>query len=228
MKSYCPNCNRPTNQVVLKEEVIKNFNSEDGWWDETNYQIIQCAGCDEISFRKLYNDISWQSSREEDTTEQELFPHRGKHSRPTQNYRGLPMQIHSIYKETIISFNSRLPSLCGVGTRAIIEAICLNKGILEGKVKDKSGKSKLSKNLDGKIAGLAENGLLTNDNAEILHELRFLGNEAVHQLYEPPLSELALAIDIIELTIENLYMVSRKARSLKESRESRKKSNNRV
>ena len=80
-----------------------------------------------------------------------------------------------------------------------------------------------NKNLDGKISGLAENGFLTTHNAEILQELRFLGSEAVHNLYQPPLSELGLAIDIIELVIENLYMIDRKARSLKESRENRKK-----
>lgn len=223
MKSYCSNCNRQTNQNVVEEVAIKNSEPETGWWDETHYQIIQCAGCDELSFRKLYNDISWQQPYDEDTTEQELYPDRGPHSRPMQKYRGLPQKIYSIYKETINSFNSKSAVLSGVGIRAIIEAICLDKNITQGKVTGTDGKVRTSKQLDGKIAGLAEQGLLTPDNAEILHELRFLGNEAVHNLYEPPLSELSLAIDIVELVIENIYMIRRKAGSLRDSRETRKK-----
>lgn len=223
MKSYCSNCKTATNQVVLKEEIRKYSNPEDGWWEETNYQIIQCAGCEEITFRKLYNDISWQSGSDEDTTSQDLFPQRNAQSRPLNNYRGLPNKIYAIYKETIDSFNGQLSLLSSVGVRAIIEAICLDKGITQGNVKNKVGKAITSKKLDGKIAGLAEQGLLTPGNADILHECRFLGNDAVHEIYHPPLDELSLAIDIIELVIENIYMIGRKAGQLRNRRENRKK-----
>ncbi len=222
MKSYCTICNRQTNQLVLQEVTKKYHEEETGWWEDSAFQIIQCAGCDEISFRKLYNNAQAQSHTHEDTTDQELYPQRGAHSRPIKPYRGLPLSINTIYRETIDSFNGDLTLLCSVGVRAIIEAICLDKLISEGKVKDSSGKERVSKSLDGKISGLSLKGFLTPDNVDILHELRFLGNESVHKLYKPPISELALAIDIIELVLENIYIIRKKAFKLKESRESRK------
>jgi hypothetical protein len=223
MKSYCTKCNRQTNQLVVKEVNQDYFEEESGWWDKSEFQIIQCMGCDDISFRKLYNDISQQQHSDEDGTTQELFPQRGAHSRPIRPFRGLPFTIRTIYRETIDAYNANLTLLCGVGVRAVVEAICIEKSIISGKVKTKTGGERNSKNLDGKIAGLATKGFLTVDNAEVLHELRFLGNEAVHDLTQPSIEELGLAIDIIELIIENIYMMRSKALSLQAKREIRKK-----
>jgi hypothetical protein len=221
MKSYCTKCNRQTNQLVVKEVNQDYFEEESGWWDKSEFQIIQCMGCDDISFRKLYNDISQQQHSDEDGTTQELFPQRGAHSRPIRPFRGLPFTIRTIYRETIDAYNANLTLLCGVGVRAVVEAICIEKSIIS--VKTKTGGERNSKNLDGKIAGLATKGFLTVDNAEVLHELRFLGNEAVHDLTQPSIEELGLAIDIIELIIENIYMMRSKALSLQAKREIRKK-----
>ncbi|PKP02543.1 MAG: hypothetical protein CVU11_11615 [Bacteroidetes bacterium HGW-Bacteroidetes-6] len=218
MKSYCSTCSRPTNQKVLKQEEIKVHEEEIGWWDETTFQIIQCMGCDTISFRKLYNDISYQRYNDDDTTTQELFPNRGIHSRPTKAYRNLPIDIKKIYQETIDAYNNQLTLLTSVGIRAILEAICIDKAITEGNIKNSKGKIVISKNLDGKISGLSTKGHLTSDNAEILHELRFLGNKAVHELSAPSIEELNIAIGIIELVIDSIYDVKHKAQILAKKR----------
>ena len=59
-----------------------------------------------------------------------------------------------------------------------------------------------------------ENGRLYKVNSydwyKILHALRFIGNEAVHQLTAPPEDDLKVAIEIVEHTIENLYGLSAK------------------
>lgn len=223
MKSYCSTCFTLTNQKVLKEEEIKYHEQETGWWDDTSFQIIQCMGCDTISFRKLYNDVSIQQSNDDDATTQELYPKRGTHSRPTKVYRNLPIDLKKVFQETIDAYNNNLTLLCGVGIRAIVEAICIDKAILEGSYTDSAGKQVTSKSLDGKIYGLASNGYLTSDNAEVLHELRFLGNAAVHELSNPSLDELSLAIDIIELTFDNIYEVKHKAQKLMNKRISKSK-----
>jgi hypothetical protein len=220
MKSYCANCNKLTNQIVINEKPIKIYNDED-WWEETTYQIIQCGGCDEISFRKLFEDTYMWAMEKEPT--QELYPKRGVHSRPIKSYSGLPQKIKRIYGETMDAYNSQLHLLCGVGIRAIVEAICLEKKITEGKVKMINGKERKSKNLDGKIAALSIKGFLTADNAETLQELRFLGNSAVHELSPPSIAELDIAIDIIEHTIDDIYMLGYKAAILKNKRTSKKK-----
>ncbi|MEO0554255.1 MAG: DUF4145 domain-containing protein [Bacteroidota bacterium] len=220
MKSFCATCCRPTNHKVLKEEKVSSAD-ETGWWDESKYQIIQCLGCDTISFRKLYNDVSYQSGFDEDMTTQELFPKRGPHSRPIKSYRNLPVEIKKVYQETIDAYNNELPLLASVGIRAVLEAICVEKKVEGGTYVNKNGKAIKSKKLDGKIYGLLEKGLLTPNNAELLHELRFLGNAAIHELTTPGLSKISLALDIIELVIENIYIARRKAHQLRSSRESK-------
>ena len=119
----------------------------------------------------------------------------------------------------IYTYNNEIYSLCAAGLRSIIEGICAERNISDGEVEytDKNGdkKKKRSKTLQGKISGLAEKGVLTKDNAEILHELRFLGNKALHELTTPQPEELQLGINIIEHILENIYDLPSKAKELK-------------
>jgi len=70
-------------------------------------------------------------------------------------------------------------------------------------------------NLEGRIAGLQEKGLLTQSSAQTLHEHRYLGNSAVHELARPSEGELRLAIEIVEHVLEQLYELPEKAEELK-------------
>ena len=67
----------------------------------------------------------------------------------------------------------------------------------------------------GRIAGLQEKGILTQNNAQTLHEHRCMGNAAVHELARPSVDELRLAIEIIEHILEQLYEIPEKAIELK-------------
>jgi Domain of unknown function (DUF4145) len=104
----------------------------------------------------------------------------------------------------------------------VIEGICIDKKIEKGEVTDAKGNKKMSKGLDGKIEALNATGNITRANADVLHELRFLGNEALHELTAPSLDELRLAITIVENTIDNLYELKHKGGLLKEESARRK------
>ena len=67
-----------------------------------------------------------------------------------------------------------------------------------------------------------EKGILTKRNADILHEHRFLGNEALHELTQPSKDELALAIQIIEHILEHIYELLDKAAELHAQTERRR------
>ena len=95
----------------------------------------------------------------------------------------------SVYRQTISAYNQRMLTLAGAGLRGDIEGVCKEKGIKGGNVKDKSGTTKRSEKLDGRINGLSEKGHITNQQAESLHEIRFLGNMLRHELYQPSASE---------------------------------------
>ena len=90
---------------------------------------------------------------------------------------------------------------------------------------DKSGGTKVVRrdNLEGRISGLQEKGLLTKSSAQTLHEHRYLGNLAIHELARPSADELKLAIEIVEHVLEQLYELPEKAAELRRAIARRKK-----
>lgn len=228
VKVACDVCNRENKHLILQavrkdgsEVVDRQYSVE--WFDD--YQIIQCQGCETISFRIL----SWCSECVDydcNGTSETLYPKRAIECLPLKTFHNTPRVISRIYREIIDSYNNEIYTLCAAGLRAIVEGICANQGIEDGPVEvEKNDGSKIiqrKKDLQGKISGLHEKGILTQKSSEILHEHRFLGNEAVHELHQPSSEELTLAIEIIEHTIESLYEIPKKAISLQRAKQNRK------
>lgn len=225
MKSLCSECEKETNQqVIVEHKMTITEKDDDGypyWWEEHKYQVVSCKGCDTVSFRKLLTDSSMED-RDGYTTSQEIYPYRSVFSLSIKALLNTPQNVKAIYKETIESFNSNLNILCGAGIRAIIEAICIDKKILSGSATNKKGELYDDTSLYGKIQGLMQQGHITEESASFLHELRFLGNKAVHEIEAASLDELRIAISIVETTIDNLYELKHKVMKLKEASAKRK------
>lgn len=221
-KVLCSSCKNITKHKVLTS--IKEEGSEP--WDDlysfqwnTDFEIIQCLGCENISFR------SYSINSENDDHEGRsiptilLFPERSKDTLPVKSYMNVQFNLQRIYRETIESYNNDNLTLCGAGVRALVEGLCQVNGITGGMVEitkpDGTTRNQRRTNLQGKINGLHENGKLTEQNAEILHEHRFLGNEAIHELSTPSKENLNLAIEIVENVLETLYEIPDKGLRLK-------------
>jgi hypothetical protein len=189
-------------------------------WGGTSHQIIRCAGCKTVGFRQESH------FSEEEGLSETLYPIRTKNKLTPKDFLSAPQALRRIYRETIDSFNAECVTLCAGGLRACVEGICADKKIKSGTVEfvDKSGstKTRVSKNLDGKISGLQENGILTGTKAKLLHTHRFLGNDALHDLDMPSIDELKLAIQIIEHVLEELYSMEDKAFEIEWRRKKRK------
>ena len=228
----CGKCNIETNHVVLTSietdgrVMLQSKYGEDRDlidWRE-NFQIIKCQGCDSISFRHF----NWNSEDycEDYSYTVRIYPHRDLSSLKKKDFWGVPNNLRHIYKEVIDSFNNNCFILCAAGIRALVEGICANKSIkhieVEQTKKDGTIKKIKKSDLEGKIMGLHQKGFLTENNANILHEHRYLGNDAVHELAMPSTTELRLAIEIVESTLEQLYELPEKHLELKKRREHRK------
>lgn len=220
IKCLCSNCNRINNHDVTNEDK-QTIYDEYGWWEARIFQIIKCKGCDTFSFRKICTDPS--TEYDDDAIVQELFPKRDINSLVIKNYFNISNNIKRIYRETIDAYNNELFILCSAGLRAIIEGVCNEKLITGGPVKNTKNQIVNSKTLAGKIEGLVEKGFLAKTNANSLHELRFLGNAAVHSLEMPTVHELKIAIKIIENLIENIFEIEHSTKSLKIETEKRRK-----
>jgi hypothetical protein len=156
------------------------------------------------------------------------YPPRWRHVIKEKTYTRLPPKLQRIYRETVSAFNRQIYTLAAAGLRALVEGICTDRRIKSGLVpdfdpstrkpkRDSSGNVVLrrSKNLDGKIEGMAEGGIITKNHVKVLHEFRFLGNEAVHDLQMPSVENLEVAINIMEHTITHVYELSKEAAKIR-------------
>ena len=117
-------------------------------------------------------------------------------------HEAFPIKTKRVYLETLEALNGQIPLLAAIGLRALIESICL-----EQKTK--------SKNLAGGIDELASMGLLSAKQAEFLHNHRFMGNEAAHEIVAPNPEHLVAAIDIAETLLKTIYILPAMAEQLK-------------
>ena len=111
-----------------------------------------------------------------------------------------------MYSETLSAFNAGILTLCGGGLRAIVEAICIDQGIISG-------------NLVAKINGLVTAGFMVQTQADFLHEERYIGNNALHELRTPSRQDLDDGLRIIENLLETIYVLPERAQRLKDKRQ---------
>lgn len=226
MKVYCNSCRRLTNQEVLKSIEIKIDDDDAQITFFDTYEIIKCLGCEEISFRHSSSNSEQYDPETNDYYESvRLYPIRSDKSLPLKPYYNIPTIVRNIYRETIDAYNNELNLLCAAGLRGIIEGICKHENIVDGLVektsKDGMIKTVRTKDLMGKINGLLEKGKITKNQAEILHEHRYLGNDALHSLDKPQKPVLKIAIEIIENMLDVLYEIDRKVEQLMSRRQLR-------
>lgn len=198
MKTYCNLCRNNTNHSVLYETRQEQCDNENDIWVNSTYQVIQCAGCDTISFREVYICSEDIDSSGRPISFEYLYPYSNKDILSTKTIHNLPTNLKSLYKEVLDCFNNANYILCAAGIRAIIEGICIDNDITKG-------------NLHSKIDELHKKGILTTQHSEILHKHRCIGNSAIHELAIPSNEELSLAIEILEHTLENIYDLEFKA-----------------
>jgi hypothetical protein len=111
----------------------------------------------------------------------------------------VPAIVRSIYRETLVAIRSKSYMLSGLGLRATIEAICNHQNT--------SGKS-----LDVRITSLAAKGMISKKDAELLHGIRFLGNDAAHEMKLPKPTQVAVADKIIRHLLQAVYVLPSQAK----------------
>jgi hypothetical protein len=93
--------------------------------------------------------------------------------------------VGRIYSETIIAFNAGALILAGGGLRAIVEAICIDRQVSGG-------------DLQKRIDDLVTKRLLAKPQADLLHEERYIGNAALHEIQPPAKQEVEDGLVIVE------------------------------
>lgn len=218
---HCNKCNHNTTHIVYVEKREREISKEPyqlqilEFWLDKHVQVLKCGSCGELALRKY--DIWCEDAPDFPETNIEIYPKRGNPNiKPADSFVNVPEQIILLYKQIVEAYINQIPLLCAGGIRAILEAICIDKGIREGTVNNTSTAS-----LKGKIYGLSEHGLTTSKHSEILVHHQYLGDKALHELEVPSSDELLIAIQIIAHTISSVYELEHKGEELKSKKQQR-------
>jgi hypothetical protein len=171
------------------------------------YRLWICAGCESCTLERYSTDETLEDENGVAEYETEFFPKRIEYNLKSKHFRQLPAKLDSIYKEVVHAFNSQMGMLCAIGMRALVEGICADQEIT-------------GRNLEARIDGLSS--ILPKNIVSNLHSIRFMGNEAAHELSSPEQEELGLAIEICEDLLNYLCELDYKASHLTQVRQRRK------
>jgi Domain of unknown function (DUF4145) len=219
----CASCGQQSRKhQILHEKVIEYTDEPNGATLRKEFhRFVECMGCGTTKYVISDLDCEQYDAQEENFSVYPDAPGKGTR-RPAAISRDqatdddgsmlIPAPVWKMYKETVDALNTGIKTLAAGGLRATVEAICLDKNITTG-------------NLQTKIEELARQDLLTSTQAELLHEERYLGNAALHELATPSGQDIEDGLGIVEGLINTIYILPSKAKRLKARRAAKPKAN---
>ncbi len=199
--SPCVSCDRKTYHEILHADV----QSESEYQMDTINEMLKCRGCHAISFRRVVRDyegaypidersgVEWYLPEEITNYPSILEGHK-----ELEGLWELPEIVRDIYTQSVHAIKDKSNILAGIGLRTTIEAICVDKNIG-------------GRNLEKQIDSLAKGGLISQKDAERLHAIRFLGNDAAHDIKSVDANNLLIALRIIDHLLVNIYILDNDA-----------------
>lgn len=195
VKSYCRRCGHYTNHNIIAEK--KESFRDDYAYDQT-YQIIECLGCNTKSFRDVIDEVEHAFQVAEDEWEVPIsitvYPRFIRNHRSLDGEYHLPITVRQIYKEVLLAFQEEALILAGLGLRGTVEAVCNDLKVT-------------GRDLEIKISKLATAGYISRRDAERLHGIRFMGNDAAHKIKKPNTIQLSAALKIVEHMLLSIYIL---------------------
>jgi len=195
IRSHCRRCGQDTNHSVLAEKTESSRGDYD--FDQA-YQIVECLGCNTKSFRDVFEEVEHAYQVSEDEWEVPttitVYPRFINGHRSLNGDYYLPSLVGRIYKEVLLALQEDALILAGLGLRGTIEAVCNDLNM--------SGR-----NLEARISKLAAAGYISRKDAERLHCIRFMGNDAAHEIKKPKSEQLSVALKIVEHLLSSVYIL---------------------
>ncbi|MGC4058889.1 MAG: DUF4145 domain-containing protein [Chitinophagaceae bacterium] len=198
ISTHCLSCKGHTNQKVLHCTVTEETPEDEDFYirNQHEYMVIECAGCDTISFLKRITFLEPNDPDEQPMVADMNYPedNSGFMFLAEEDQEILPRVLRKLYLEIISAFNAESEILSGIGLRTLVEAICVEQKIAGA-------------NLQKKIIGLKESGLISTNEVPILDKLRLIGNAATHQIKGIPIYMLCYALDIVNHVLKSIYVL---------------------
>ncbi|MEZ8504047.1 DUF4145 domain-containing protein [Vibrio splendidus] len=168
---------------------------------QIDHMVVKCCGCEQVSFLQRTHDFEIAYFDEQDgewitPTSDDIYPKEVKGALQAKSF---PMVVKKIYEESCQAYRDEAHTLAGIGFRATIEAVC-NDQKIQGK------------ELSTRINNLASKGLISKKDSARLHSIRFLGNDAAHDIKLPSKDALEAALVIIEHLLNTVYILDQESK----------------
>lgn len=202
-KSNCRKCCRETRHEVLF--AVEHGASEFYYNEKHIWQVLRCLGCETVAFRYTFEDHDLMeelpSGRQKPSVSYFRYPGSLPGHKPLDELWTVPDLIRKVYKQTLTSMANGAFILAGIGLRANIEAVCNHLQVSGG-------------SLEKRIDNLFKGGFISNSDRRRLHAIRFLGNDAAHEILELQLADLRVALEIVEHLINTVFILDAKSKDL--------------
>jgi hypothetical protein len=218
IKSSCSTCGPKSNaKVVAHHKVYWSDGPVDSW--ET-YQIVECFGCNSVSFRhsswcseeeqQSYNDETGEIERS--YPENILYwppqpdPSARQKPRYLEAHQGvLDENLRQLMVDLYTALDQKLNVLAAIGARAVFECSAASLGIGPN-----------SRTFDDKLEALLINGQISSEDRKILATLTDCGNAAAHRGWRPTTNQVNTILDITENFVHRSFILGKEARQLQE------------
>lgn len=201
-KVACRECRRPTGHEVMFEQTVTGEEEWIQWREE--YRVVRCRGCEAIAFQRTLSDSDTYDEAGNVLERHDVYP-RPTDRKPMADYEEMPWPLRVMYWQTLRAFSEHLSVLTAMGIRAVIEAMCNERGCKPAR-------------LIQKIDEMVSLGVIPQHHADLLHEIRFLGNDAAHEVNVFQPAELSDAIDAVEIVLRAVYVAPSVAGKMQERR----------
>lgn len=199
----CRACGRNTRHEILFQH-IEDISPE-YYHERETWQVVRCLGCETIGFRYRHDDFENVWEDHDGTVQHDIvitdYPRVIRNHKKLGSLYYVPALISRAYTQTLSAYSDQAFVLASIGLRATIEAVCNHLKL--------SGSS-----LEKRIDQLYRGGYVSNGDKKLLHAIRFLGNDAAHEIKEPKESELRVALEIVEHLLNSVFILEKKAKSL--------------
>lgn len=195
VRTECTRCKLPTRHEVIFEHEVSGNTPGDEFPFRYYYQVIECRGCGDVSFRRTYETAKdWDPETGEMTVYEILYPPRTSERILMRGLEYFPPKVSAVYQETVKAINADLRILAAIGLRTLIESVCVEEGTA-------------GDNLQESIEELAHQGFISSKQAEFLHRHRFMGNVAAHEIRAPRRNRIEIALEIAETLLKAIYVL---------------------
>ena len=211
-KAHCNKCHGIKNSWVRAEHVVHDSDGTISW--SNSYKVLQCCGCDSLSFRHEHWFSEWDQMDYDDYGQlimrrgikETYYPPATIRTKPSWSDNISDDVLRDVLDELYSALTAGLNVLASVGARTLLD----RAGYLLIGHDPKGG-------FEGKLSELVTRGFISSQDKQTLDAVADAGNASAHRGYTPSPERLGHIVDIIENFLQRAFILTHAADDIRKS-----------